>query len=838
VCRVAEKELLHTALSGSRKNCSFVVHAANVSTANTEATGPSKPASAVEKVEFPREVAGFLIGKKGASVRGVSKKAKVKIDSRDEGKKRIFTVKPNRSGDSEAVKLALSIMTEASQAYQDILSGDSTPGTGPKNDDGMDEIVVQGVKFAYTQPNQRRRQGGGNFRNSRNDGGGGNFNNDNRGGNNSRGGGNFNNNRNGFRGGNQNNRRGGGKKNVIEKRRTARAQRKETRPSKVSVRERQEIFEVPEEGMAISELAEELAVDPTEIVKVLFLNGKMASVNQTIDADSVTLVAEHYGVEVLEKEGDDSVVRMTFDEDDDIKDAGDLKVRPPVVAIMGHVDHGKTSLLDFLRKSQVAEGEAGGITQSIGAYSIQAKAEEAESQWITFLDTPGHEAFSAMRARGASVTDIAVLVVAADDGVKPQTKEALKQAQSAGVPIIVAITKMDVGGAQVERVKQELSQVNLLPEDWGGETVIVPLSSKTGEGVDTLLDSILLLSDVHEYTGVQNVPARGTILEANMDKSCGPVASCIVQAGSLKIGDVVTAGTGYGKVKSMIDASGEQQTEVGPSFAVQMVGLDNVPSAGDAFQVVEDEQKAREMAEKACDKERQLRLNEQSSGSFFSVSSMGSFDDFGGDGNELKILNVILRASASGSLEAIKGSLRELPQEKVMLRYLTSATGEITQSDIDLASTSEAFIIGFDLTPSEEVMAYAKQQEVEMTYSDIIYNLINDVEKVMVDLLEEVEVLDQIGEAEVLAVFGSNNSKVAGCKVTEGVVQSKSRVKVTRKKKTVFEGDISSLRIVKENVSEVTEGSECGLGCDEYDGWKAGDKVVAYSISRQSPTLE
>jgi translation initiation factor IF-2 len=610
------------------------------------------------------------------------------------------------------------------------------------------------------------------------------------------------------------------------------------RASKVSVRERQEIFEVPEEGMAISELAEELAVDPTEIVKVLFLNGKMASVNQTIDADSVTLVAEHYGVEVLEKEGDDSVVRMTFEEDDDIKDAGDLKVRPPVVAIMGHVDHGKTSLLDFLRKSQVAEGEAGGITQSIGAYSIQAKAEEAESQWITFLDTPGHEAFSAMRARGASVTDIAVLVVAADDGVKPQTKEALKQAQSAGVPIIVAITKMDVGGAQVERVKQELSQVNLLPEDWGGETVIVPLSSKTGEGVDTLLDSILLLSDVHEYTGVQNVPARGTILEANMDKSCGPVASCIVQAGSLKIGDVVTAGTGYGKVKSMIDASGEQQTEVGPSFAVQMVGLDNVPSAGDAFQVVEDEQKAREMAEKACDKERQLRLNEQSSGSFFSVSSMGSFDDFGGDGNELKILNVILRASASGSLEAIKGSLRELPQEKVMLRYLTSATGEITQSDIDLASTSEAFIIGFDLTPSEEVMAYAKQQEVEMTYSDIIYNLINDVEKVMVDLLEEVEVLDQIGEAEVLAVFGSNNSKVAGCKVTEGVVQSKSRVKVTRKKKTVFEGDISSLRIVKENVSEVTEGSECGLGCDEYDGWKAGDKVVAYSISRQSPTLD
>ena len=592
---------------------------------------------------------------------------------------------------------------------------------------------------------------------------------------------------------------------------------------------RQEIFEVPEEGMAVSDLATELAVDPTEIVKVLFLNGKMATVNQIIDAESVTLVAEEYGVEVLEKESEDTVVKVTFEGDEDVTE-GEQEARPPVVAIMGHVDHGKTSLLDRLRKSQVAEGEAGGITQSIGAYSINVN-----SSWITFLDTPAHEAFSAMRARGASVTDIAVLVVAADDGVKPQTKEALQQAQAAGVPIIVAVTKMDVSGAQVERVKQELSQINLLPEEWGGETVVVPLSSKTGEGVDQLLDSIVLLSEVYEYKGVSDVPARGTILEANMDKSCGPIASCIVQAGSLKIGDVVAAGTGYGKVKSMTDASGESRDEVKPSFAVQMIGLNNVPSAGDAFQVVEDEQTAREMAEKALDKERKARLSEQSSGSFM---SFGSFDGFEGTENDLKVQNIILRAGASGSLEAVKGSLRELPQEKVLLRYLLSATGDITQSDVDLASTSDAQIVGFDVTPSEEVLAHAKQLGVKIYSSDIIYNLIEDVESTMVSLLEDVEVMDQVGEAEVLAVFGSNKSKVAGCKVTDGVVQNTSRVQVMRKKRQVYEGDVTSLRIVKEDVSEVVEGSECGIGCAPYEDWKAGDKIVVFSVSRKKATLD
>mmetsp|Transcript_4823 Transcript_4823/g.8536 ORF Transcript_4823/g.8536 Transcript_4823/m.8536 type:complete len:892 (+) Transcript_4823:75-2750(+) len=788
-----------------------------------KATPPAGTRAGTQTIEFPREVAGFLIGKKGASVRAVSKKANVRIDSRDEGRKRVFTVKPNRNAGESAVNEALGIMKEAAKAYQDVLAGNSDQKVT-----GNDEIVVQGVRFGYTQQqgNRNRRDNGNGFsgnNQSRGGGGGGNANNNynrnSRGGNRNNGGRN-NNGRNG-----KGNRIGG---SVIEKKRNARAQRKELRESRTTKVERQEIFEVPEEGMAISELAVELAVDPTEIVKVLFLNGKMASVNQIIDAESVTLVAEYYGVEVLEKESEDSVVRVTFDEDEDMSD-GDLETRPPVVAIMGHVDHGKTSLLDRLRKSQVADGEAGGITQSIGAYSIKVK-----SNWITFLDTPGHEAFSAMRARGASVTDVAVLVVAADDGVKPQTKEALSQAQSAGVPIIVAITKMDIGGAQPERVKQELSQVNLLPEEWGGETVVVPLSSKTGEGVDNLLDSIILLSEIHEYTGVQNVPARGTILEGNMDKNIGPVASCIVQAGCLKIGDIVTAGTGYGRVKSMVDASGEQKSKVAPSFAVQMVGLNNVPSAGDAFQVVEDEQKAREMAEKELDKERKLRLSEQSSGSYFSV---GSFEGYDGSENDLKILNVILRAGASGSLEAIKGMLRDLPQEKVILRYLTSATGEISLSDVDQASTSDAHIIGFDVTPSEEVLASAKQAGVQIYSSDVIYNLVQDVEKVMLGLLDDVEVLDQVGEAEVLAVFGSNKSKVAGCKVTEGVVQNTSRIQVVRKKKTVFEGDVTSLRIVKEDVSEVLEGSECGIGCEEFEFWKAGDRIIAYSVSRQSPSL-
>ena len=750
--------------------------------------------SAVKTIEFPREVAGFLIGKKGAHVRAVSKRANVRIDSRDEGKKRIFTVKPNRKTDADAVQQALGILREAAAAYKEVLAGNSR---GNENN----EILVQGIKFGYNPPQRRRRD------------------------NNDRG-------NNGFSGRGRNGGRGGGRGvsgNVIEKKRSARAQRRELRESRITKSVRQEIFEVPEEGMAVSDLATELAVDPTEIVKVLFLNGKMATVNQIIDAESVTLVAEEYGVEVLEKESEDTVVKVTFEGDEDVTE-GEQEARPPVVAIMGHVDHGKTSLLDRLRKSQVAEGEAGGITQSIGAYSINVN-----SSWITFLDTPGHEAFSAMRARGASVTDIAVLVVAADDGVKPQTKEALQQAQAAGVPIIVAVTKMDVSGAQVERVKQELSQINLLPEEWGGETVVVPLSSKTGEGVDQLLDSIVLLSEVYEYKGVSDVPARGTILEANMDKSCGPIASCIVQAGSLKIGDVVAAGTGYGKVKSMTDASGESRDEVKPSFAVQMIGLNNVPSAGDAFQVVEDEQTAREMAEKALDKERKARLSEQSSGSFL---SFGSFDGFEGTENDLKIQNIILRAGASGSLEAVKGSLRELPQEKVLLRYLLSATGDITQSDVDLASTSDAQIVGFDVTPSEEVLAHAKQLGVKIYSSDIIYNLIEDVESTMVSLLEDVEVMDQVGEAEVLAVFGSNKSKVAGCKVTDGVVQNTSRVQVMRKKRQVYEGDVTSLRIVKEDVSEVVEGSECGIGCAPYEDWKAGDKIVAFSVSRKKATLD
>ena len=553
------------------------------------------------------------------------------------------------------------------------------------------------------------------------------------------------------------------------------------------------------------------------------------------------LVAEHYGVEVLEKESSDAMERLTFDEGEE----DDLEQRPPVVAIMGHVDHGKTTLLDRLRNSHVAEGEAGGITQSIGAYTIVAGEGEGGSEKsevsipsrkrITFIDTPGHEAFSAMRVRGAQVTDIVVLVVAADDGVKPQTKEALKQARAAEVPIIVAITKTDASGAQIERVKQELSQVNLLPEEWGGDTVIAPLSAKTGDGIDGLLDAILLLSDIHEYKSNPDVPAVGTILEANMDKTCGPVATCLVQAGTLRIGDIVTAGVGYGRVKSMVDASGGAPTSARPSFAVQMVGFNNVPSAGDTFKVVDDESDARAAAEKEMEKERQLRLSEQSSGSFMSMG--GSSMSMDGSEFDLKILNVVLRASASGSLEALKACLQELPQEKVMLRYLLTSTGDFSQSDVDLAATSDACIIGFDVSPTEEVAAYAKQQSVKLVYSDIIYDVISQVESDMLELLDDEEELEEIGEGECLAVFGSNKSKVAGCKITEGMVKKGCRVQVSRKKRVMHEGALTSLRIVKDVVSEVEEGNECGLAVEGFEDWEPGDKLKFWSVLIKRPSL-
>lgn len=629
--------------------------------------------------------------------------------------------------------------------------------------------------------------------------------------------------------------------------RRGRAQRKAARAATrlAEAPVRAEVIEVEESGMPVSELAELLAIPEAEVVKTLFMQGFAARVNQVLDVEAVKRVAQAYEVEVLDSlEGEENRRQMAKKDREflDEEDLEHLRPRPPVVCVMGHVDHGKTSLLDCIRSTRVAAGEAGGITQGIGAYVVELDRDGSSGNGedvrkVCFLDTPGHEAFTAMRARGAKVTDIAVVVVASDDGVRPQTEEAVRHAQVAGVPIVVALTKSDKPESNPERAKKELADLGILPEEWGGDVPVVEVSAKTGKNVDQLLETLLLVSEVEELMANPDRPASGTVIEANLDRSRGPVATLLVQAGTLRVGDVVTAGAACGKARALYDDCGVGVNEAGPSFAVQMLGFDQVPAAGDVFEVHQSEAEAREAVKDAVEKLRLERIAQQ--------GQWGSRMAAEGDGDSssvvpsIKQLNIILKADASGSLGAIRHALDLLPQDKVMLRILLEATGEVTRSDVDLAVASGGIIFGFNVSVPDQVASAARGFGVDVRSYDVIYGMLEEVREAMEALLPDVTEKTRIGALDVLAVFPSGRtSKVAGCSVREGKIKNDCHVEVFRGKKVVFEGVVDSLRRVKDIVSEVGEGLECGVAVKGFDSWEEKDVIVAYNAVTRKQTLE
>jgi len=618
------------------------------------------------------------------------------------------------------------------------------------------------------------------------------------------------------------------KKETTRQRQRRRAM--ELRTSREAKAVRPEMLVVPEGNLTVQELAEKLGVESSEIIKSLFFKGIIATVTQSLDLSTIEAVAEEFGVPVLEDDIEEAAAKTV--EMIEASDLAHLIRRPPVVTVMGHVDHGKTSLLDAIRKTRVAAGEAGGITQHIGAYQVQIP-HAGEQRRITFLDTPGHEAFTAMRARGTKVTDVAVLVVAADDGVRPQTLEAISHARAAKVPIVVAINKIDKEGASPDRVKQELSGLELVAEDWGGNTVMVPVSALKGENVDKLLEMILLVTEVEDLKANPDRMARGTVIEAHLDKAKGPVATLLVQNGTLRAGDVLAAGPVLGKVRAMVDDGGKRVKEAGPSCAVEALGFSEVPTAGDEFEVYPDEKTARSVVGDRASEARATRLAQQMASRRVSLASMS---DQASEG-ELKELNLILKADVQGSVEAILGSLEQLPQGEVQVRVLLSAPGEITETDVDLAAASGAVIVGFNTSMAPGAKRAADATGVDVRDYDVIYKLLEDIQLAMEGLLEPELVEEPLGEAEVRAVFSIGRNAVAGCYVTSGKLQRNCKVRMWRGKEKVFEGDLDSLRRNKDDVKEVATGFECGIGTDRYTGWQEGDRVEAYKLVTQRRTL-
>ena len=618
------------------------------------------------------------------------------------------------------------------------------------------------------------------------------------------------------------------KKETTRQRQRRRAM--ELRSSREAKAVRPEMLIVPEGNLTVQELAEKLGVESSEIIKSLFFKGIIATVTQSLDLSTIEAVAEEFGVPVLEDDVEEAAAKTV--EMIEESDLAHLIRRPPVVTVMGHVDHGKTSLLDAIRKTRVAAGEAGGITQHIGAYQVQIP-HGGEQRKITFLDTPGHEAFTAMRARGTKVTDVAVLVVAADDGVRPQTLEAISHARAAKVPIVVAINKIDKEGASPDRVKQELSGLELVAEDWGGNTVMVPVSALKGVNVDKLLEMILLVTEVEDLKANPDRMARGTVIEAHLDKAKGPVATLLVQNGTLRAGDVLAAGPVLGKVRALVDDGGKRVKEAGPSYAVEALGFSEVPTAGDEFEVYPDEKTARSVVGDRASEARATRLAQQMASRRVSLASMSGQASEG----ELKELNLILKADVQGSVEAILGSLERLPQGEVQVRVLLSAPGEITETDVDLAAASGAVIVGFNTSMAPGAKRAADATGVDVRDYDVIYKLLEDIQLAMEGLLEPELVEESLGEAEVRAVFSIGRSAVAGCYVTSGKLQRNCKVRVWRGKEKVFEGDLDSLRRNKDDVKEVATGFECGIGTDRYTGWQEGDRVEAYKLVTQRRTL-
>ncbi len=583
-------------------------------------------------------------------------------------------------------------------------------------------------------------------------------------------------------------------------------------------------------SLTVRDLSAMINVPETEIIKNLFFKGIAISITQTLELDTAKMVAEEFGVIVDMAVVTAPATKIT--EMIEVSDLESLQRRPPVVTIMGHVDHGKTTLLDAIRSTKVAQGEAGGITQHIGAYHVDVE-HEGKMQQVVFLDTPGHEAFTAMRARGTRVTDIAILVVAADDGVQPQTIEAISHAKAAGVPIIVAINKVDKVGAQPDRVKQELTDRGLQPEEWGGDTIMVPVSAIKGENLDTLLEMILLVADVEELMANPERPAKGTVIEANLDKNKGPVATLLIQNGTLRLGDSLVAGSVFGKVRAMVDDRGEPIKDAGPSFAVELLGLSDVPAAGDEFEVFESEKDARAIAEQRGKTQRETRLRQQMASRRVTLNSLSAKAAEG----ELKELNLILKADVQGSVEAILGSIQQLPQNEVQIRVLLATAGEITQTDIDLAAASGAVVIGFNTSPVGSARLAIEQLGVDVREYSIIYKLLDDIQGAMEGLLEPEQVEETLGQAEVRAVFTVGRNAVAGCYVLTGKVARNCSVRVRRGNQLVYEGNLDSLKRMKDDAKEVNTGYECGVGIDRFNDWVVGDTIDAFRMIAKRRTL-
>ncbi len=603
-------------------------------------------------------------------------------------------------------------------------------------------------------------------------------------------------------------------------RRDRRQEEKQERPEKL----------ILTDSLTVHELAEATLVPETEIIRMLFFKGIAANINQLLDIPTATMVAEEMGIEVETVEAEAEATKVT--EMLDAHDLENLQRRPPVVTIMGHVDHGKTTLLDSIRKTKVAQGEAGGITQHIGAYHVDVDHGD-QVQHVVFLDTPGHEAFTAMRARGARVTDIAVLVVAADDGVRPQTIEAISHAKAAKVPIVVAINKVDKEGAQPDRVKQELTEHGLVPEEWGGETIMVPVSAINGDNLDTLLEMLLLVAEVEDLYANPNRPAKGTVIEANLDKARGSVATLLIQNGTLRVGDTLVAGSVFGKVRAMIDDRGRRVEEAHPSFAVEVLGLSDVPAAGDDFEVFREEKEARSTAIARTDLQRQSRLQQAMASRRVSLNTLSAQAQEG----ELKELNLVLKSDVQGSLEAILGSLQQLPQKEVQVRVLLAAPGEVTETDVDLAAASSAVIVGFNTTMASGSRQAADRAGVDIREYNVIYKLLEDIQGAMEGLLDPELVEEPLGQVEVRAVFPVGRGAVAGCYVLSGKAIRNCRIRVRRGGNVVHEGNLDSLKRMRDDVKEVNAGYECGVGLDNFSAWQEGDIIETFRLVTKRRTL-
>lgn len=609
----------------------------------------------------------------------------------------------------------------------------------------------------------------------------------------------------------------------------------ESRPRRLKVKkkpkEKTHGFEMPTQPMVhevtigetitVAELAQKMSVKATAVIKTLMKMGVMATINQVLDQETAQLVVEEMGhtVKLVQENALETEVL------DSISYEGVQETRAPVVSVMGHVDHGKTSLLDYIRRTKVAKGESGGITQHIGAYHVKT-----DRGIVTFLDTPGHAAFTAMRARGAKSTDIVILVVAADDGVMPQTEEAVQHARAAGVPLVVAVNKIDKPEADPERVKTELANIDVLPDDWGGDTQFVNVSAHTGQGIDDLLEAVLLQAELLELKAVASAPAKGVVIESSLDKGRGSVATVLVQNGTLRVGDVVLAGTTYGKVRAMLDENGSKVKEAGPSIPVEILGLDGTPEAGEEFTVVPNERKAREVALFRQGKYRDVRLQRQQAANLENL-----FQNMGKD--EARVLNIVLKTDVRGTLEALTTSLTDLGNEEVQVKIVAGGVGGITETDVNLALATNAVIIGFNVRADATARRIVEREGLDLRYYSVIYHIIEDVKQALTGMLAPEYKEEIIGIAEVRDTFRSPKfGQVAGCMVQEGVVQRNKPIRVLRDNVVIFEGELESLRRFKDDVNEVRAGMECGIGVKNYDV-KVGDKIEVFDRIKVARTL-